>query len=561
MIEKELSRLILLAVRSAAPELGITDVPEAVEVVRPRQKEHGDYATNVALALGASAGRNPREVAEIVVRHLPPNDVVAKAEVAGPGFINLFLSHGWLYGVLGEVERLGEAYGRSDLGVGQRVQVEFVSANPTGPLHVGHARNAVLGDSLANVLEASGYGVEREYYYNDAGRQMELFAASVASRYAELHGVDLPFPDEGYPGSYILELAGDISAQYGPELLDLPPDQRNARVKDEAERRIFDWIRRTLDRFRVRFDTWFSERSLHESGRIDRAVTMLREAGHAYEADGAVWFRSTGFGDDKDRVLIRSNGQPTYFAADCAYLLEKFGRGFDHLVYVWGADHHGDVVRVKGAAEALGFDADRVELLLYQFVSFTRGGRPVQMSKRAGEIITLDELLDEVGVDAARYTLLTRSSDTALEFDVELVTRKSMDNPVYYVQYAHARIASLLRYAEDQGAPMAPLEDVRPEELVHETELDLLRKIAELPEQVELAARLRAPYRLTRYAEELAAGFHRFYTECRVVTDDPSLTQARLHLSAATRQTIANVLGLLGVSAPASMERLEEGIT
>jgi arginyl-tRNA synthetase len=423
---------------------------------------------------------------------------------------------------------------------------------------VGHARNAVLGDALANVEEAAGHTVEREYYYNDAGRQMELFTASVEARYLELHGRSATFPEEGYRGDYIAELAADIVAEHGDALFDLPPAERSARIKEEAERRVFDWIRRTLDRFRVRFDTWFSERTLHESGAIDRVVSMLRESGHAYDKDGAVWFRSTAFGDDKDRVLIRSNGQPTYFAADCAYLLEKFGRGFDHLVYVWGADHHGDVVRVKGAAQALGFDTEAVELLLYQFVSFTRGGRPVPMSKRTGDVITLDELLDEVGTDAARYTLLTRSNDTRIEFDIELVTRQTMDNPVYYVQYAHARIASLIRYAEEQGTAMAPFEDVDPKELVHETELDLLRKLGDLPEQVRVAAALRAPYRLTRYVEELAADFHRFYTECRVVTEDASLTQARLHLAAATQQGIGNVLVLLGVSAPESMERLED---
>ncbi|MGH2654361.1 MAG: arginine--tRNA ligase [Actinomycetota bacterium] len=556
MIELELARLVRAAIEGLREDLDV-DVPE-VEITRPRQKEHGDYATNVALAIGAAAGRNPREIAEALVGHLPESDLVTRAEVAGPGFINFTLAHGWLYAVLEEIRRLGPRYGRSEAEEPQRVQIEFVSANPTGPLHVGHARNAVLGDALANVLEAAGHRVEREYYYNDTGRQMELFTASVEARYLELHGRTVTFPEEGYPGTYIAELARDISTELGDSLIDLPPDERIARIKEEAERRIFDWIRRTLDRFRVRFDSWFSERSLHESGEIDRVVSMLRESGHAYDEAGAVWFRSTAFGDDKDRVLIRSNGRPTYFAADCAYVLDKFGRGFDHLVYVWGADHHGDVVRVKGAAQALGFDREAVELLLYQFVSFTRGGRPVPMSKRTGDVITLDELLDEVGTDAARYTLLTRSSDSRIEFDIELVTRQSMDNPVYYVQYAHARIASLIRYAEDQGSAMAPFDEIDPKELVHETELDLLRKLADLPEQVRVAAALRAPYRLTRYAEELAADFHRFYTECRVVTEDASLTQARLHLAAAAKQGIGNILALLGVSAPETMERLED---
>ena len=561
MIERELTRLIFQTVRAAAPELGLSEVPEEVEVVRPRQREHGDYATNVALALGASAKRNPREVAEILVRHLPPNDVVAKTEVAGPGFINLFLAHGWLYRVLGEVERLADAFGRSDGGAGESVQVEFVSANPLGPLHVGSGRNAALGDSLCRVLEAAGYRVDREYYVNDAGTQVDLFAASVEARYLQHFGREASIPEGGYEGAYLVDVAATIAEDLGDSLLEVSPEERRARLGEEGVRRMLASIEASLTRMGVRIDRWVHQSALLRDGLVDQAVTLLRERELAYEADGAIWFRSERFGDEKDRVLVRSNGEPTYFASDCAYLREKFARGYDRLVYVWGADHHGTVRRLQGAVQAMGYEIDRVEFILYQLVSLYRGGEPVRMSKRTGEIITLDEVVDEVGPDAARYTLLSRSPDTALDFDLEAVRRQTLDNPVYYVQYAHARIASVLRYAEEQGASLSPLEEVRPEELVHETELDLLRKIAELPEQIELAARLRAPYRMTRYAEELAAGFHRFYTECRVVTDDPSLTQARLHLSAATRQTIANVLALLGVSAPDSMARLEEGPT
>jgi arginyl-tRNA synthetase len=559
MIEKELSRLILLAVRSAATELGIEEIPSAVEVIRPRQKEHGDYSTNVALALGASAGRNPREVAEIVTRHLPENDVVAKVEVAGPGFINLFLAHGWLYRVLGEVQRLGEAYGRSEVGAGERVQVEFVSANPTGPLHVGSGRNAAYGDSLSRVLEAAGYRVDREYYVNDAGTQAELFGASVEARYLEHFGREATIPEGGYEGTYLVDVAARIADHLGDSLLEVSQEERRARLRDEGVRRMLASIEASLTRMGVRIDRWVHQSALLAGGLVDQAITLLRARGEAYEADGAVWFRAERYGDEKDRVLVRSNGEPTYFASDCAYLREKFARGYDRLVYVWGADHHGSVRRLQGAGEAMGYDVGSVEFILYQLVNLFRGGEPVRMSKRTGDIITLDEVIDEVGPDAARYTLLTRSPDTTLDFDIEAVRRQTLDNPVYYVQYAHARIASVLRYAEEQGVAPAPLDRVQPEELVHETELDLLRKIGELPEQIELAARLRAPYRMTRYAEELAAGFHRFYTECRVVTDDASLTQARLHLSAATRQIIANVLDLLGVSAPDSMERLEEG--
>jgi arginyl-tRNA synthetase len=558
MIERELGNLILQAVQSAGPELGLDSPPGEVELVRPRQKEHGDYATNVALSLGASLGRSPRDVAEVLVSHLPPSEVVAKAEVAGPGFINIFVAHGWLYRVLEEVERLGSSFGRSEDDAGRRVQVEYVSANPTGPLHVGSAKGAVVGDSLARLMEASGHSVEREYYVNDTGTQIDLFAASVEARYLQHFGHEAEVPEEGYAGAYLVDLAAEIAAEVGDSLLNVPSEERQARLREEGVRRSLDGIRATLERMGARIDTWFHQSSLQDSGRIPETVDLLQERDLAYEADGAIWFRSERFGDQKDRVLIRSNGEPTYFAADCAYIRDKFGRGFDRLIYVWGADHHGTVTRLRGAAEGLGHDPDRVEFILYQLVNLFRGGEPVRMSKRTGDIITLDEVLDEVGPDAARYTLLSRSVDTALDFDIELVKRQTLDNPVYYVQYAHARIASVLGFARERGIELRPFARTRPEELAHETELDLLRKIADFPEQVRLAVRNRAPYRLTRYGEELAAGFHRFYTECRVVSEDLELTQARLHLASATKRVLGNVLGLLGVTAPESMERLEE---
>jgi arginyl-tRNA synthetase len=555
MIERELVRLIRAAVEAAWPDLD--DLGIEIEVTRPRQKEHGDYATSVALALGAATGRNPREVAESLVPHLSPSDLIAKVEVAGPGFINVTVAHSWLYRVLEEIGRQGHAYGRIEEPEPEHVQVEFVSTNPTGPLHVGHGRNAVVGDSLARVLEAAGHRIQREYYVNDAGTQADLFGASVEARYLERFGRPGEVPEGGYHGEYVVDLAGEIAADLADSLLDVPVDERRTRLAEEGMRRALVGIRATLERFGVTFDAWFHESTLHAQGHIDAAIRRLRELDQAYEKDGAVWFRAERFGDEKDRVLIRATGDPTYFAADCAYLLRKFDRGFDRLIYVWGADHHGAVKRLQGAAEAYGFDPARLEFILTQLVALYRAGEPVRMSKRTGDIVTLDELLDEVGSDAARYTLLSRSSDTALDFDIDLVTRQSLDNPVYYVQYAHARIASLIRYAEEQGTVIRPFAEVAPEELVHETELDLLRKLADFPEQILVAGAMRAPYRLTRYAEELAADFHRFYTECRVVTDDASLTQARLHLSSATKQVIGNVLALLGVSAPDSMERLE----
>jgi arginyl-tRNA synthetase len=415
----------------------------------------------------------------------------------------------------------------------------------------------VIGDAVAAVLEAAGWTVQREYYFNDAGRQMDLFGASVEARYLERFDLDAEIPDEGYHGAYIAGVAEDLAVEFGDTLVRLPPEERRERILHAGAGRILAGIRRTLERFGVRFDRFLHERELHGSGEVAQAVERLRAGGHVYEADGAVWFRATDFGDDKDRVLIRANGAPTYFAADCAYLVDKFGRGFDHLIYVWGADHHGDVVRVKGAAEAMGFDPGAVEIVLYQFVTLYRAGQLVRMSKRAGDIVLLDELLDEVGVDATRFTLLSRSNDSPIDFDIELVKRQTMDNPVYYVQYGHARIASILRHAAERGIALRPVEEVDLALLSTEAETDLLKAIAELPGQLREAAELRAPHRLAYFAQELASRFHRFYTECRVVTEDEGLTQARMWLATGAKQAIANVLALLGVQAPEAMVRAD----
>ena len=556
MVEEQLRSLIAEALAAAASELGLSgDLPE-VELTRPRQKEHGDFATNVALVVASEAGRPPREVAELIVRHFPPSPLIRSAEVAGPGFINLRLTTDSLTSVLRAIAERGDAFGRAEP-TGRRVQVEFVSANPTGPLHIGHARNAALGDSLARVFEAAGWSVEREYYFNDAGGQMDRFGSSVEARYLQLVGRDADVPEDGYHGEHIVDLARDILEEHGPGLADLPPDQRMARLREEGVRRVLPQIERTLERFGVRFDSYVSESLLAEKGEIDAAVRQLRERGAAYEAEGAIWFRSTDHGDDKDRPLVRSNGLHTYFGADAAYVIDKFDRGFDHLVYVWGADHHGDIARVRGVAAALGYDAARVEIVLYQWVSFLRGSEPVAMSKRAGTFITLDELIDEVGTDAARFHLLMFSSDVTMNFDIEAVRRQSLENPVYYVQYGHARIASILRKAAERGVPLRPIEQADLSRLEHDAELDLLRGLADVPAQIASAAALRAPHRLTHAAQDLAARFHRFYTECAVLSDDAELTQARLWLSRATKQVIANLLGLLGVSAPESMERAE----
>jgi arginyl-tRNA synthetase len=556
MVEEEVRSLIAKALAAAAPELGLSgDLPE-VELSRPRQKEHGDYATNVALVVASKAGRPPREVAELIVRRVPTSPPIRSAEVAGPGFINIRLTTDSLASVLRDVAARGNGYGRAEP-TGRRVQVEFVSANPTGPLHIGHARNAALGDSLARVFEAAGWSVEREYYFNDAGGQMDRFGASVEARYLQLVGRNADVPDDGYHGEHIVELARDILQEHGPDLADLPEGDRMARLREEGVRRVLPQIERTLERFGVRFDSYVSESLLAEKGEIEAAVQKLRAGGAAYEAEGAIWFRSTDHGDDKDRPLVRSNGRHTYFGADAAYVIDKFERGFDHLVYVWGADHHGDIARVRGVANALGYDSERVEIVLYQWVSFLRGGEPVAMSKRAGTFITLDELIDEVGTDAARFHLLMFSSDVTMNFDIEAVRRQSLENPVYYVQYGHARISSILRKAAERGVEIRPIGEADLERLGHEAEIDLLRGLADVPSQIASAAELRAPHRLTHAAQDLAARFHRFYTECEVLSDDAELTQARLWLSRATKQVIANLLGLLGVSAPESMERVD----
>ena len=435
--------------------------------------------------------------------------------------------------------------------------MEFVSANPTGPLTIGHARNAAIGDALARLLTFAGHEVEREYYFNDAGGQMDRFGASVEARYLQVLGREVELPEDGYHGEYVADLARDILRTEGPGLADLPDEERLVRLRDEGARRAMKQIRATLERFGVTFDSYFLEASLVEKGEIAQTIERLREGDVVYEAEGATWFRSTAFGDDKDRVAIRSDGTHTYFGADIAYVLDKFSRGFDHLVYVWGADHHGDVARVKGAATALGFDPDRVEIVMYQFVSFLRGGEPVKMSKRAGTFVSLDELIDEVGADAARFHLLLFSNDRPMNFDIAEVARQTLENPVYYVQYGHARIASILRKASQEGVELAPIEDADLTLLATEPELELMRAIADVPGLLATAAAQRAPHRLTHAAQDLAATFHRFYTECRVVSEDAGLTQARLWLSSATKQVLANLLDLVGVSAPESMDRLD----
>ena len=555
MIEERLLELIRAALETAADELGIDGERPEPELLPTKQKEHGDFASNVALVLASRAGRKPREVAEAIRAAFPEAPFVERVEVAGPGFLNIFVTDGWLYDALRDVVAAGASYGAGARN-GKRVQVEFLSSNPTGPLTIGHAatppsethwrRCSSTRVGMSNASTTSTTPVDR--WIGSAGRSRRGCSSCSAATSG------CPMTDTGAttwrrsprdPGG---GRSGDRRS----------PRRRAVRSSSGSwRRRILAGIKATLPRFGVRFDVYRSERDLAEAGEIEDAIRRLRGAGFIYDAEGAVWFRSTAFGDDKDRVVIKSNGVHTYFAADCAYLIDKFGRGFDHVIYVWGADHHGDVVRVKGAAQALGFDPDAVEIVLYQFVAFLRDGVPVKMSTRAGEFVTLDALIDEVGTDAARFTLLQFSNDSAVNFDIEVVKQQTMENPVYYVQYGHARIASILRKAESQGIALKAIVDVDLSVLTHDSELDLLRALAEVPGKLATAAEQRAPHRLTHASQDLAAKFHRFYTECRVVSDDEALTQARLWLATGTKQVIANLLGLLGVSAPEVMDRVD----
>jgi arginyl-tRNA synthetase len=555
VIEERLRELLADALAAAAPGLGLAPPLPEPELQKPR-KGFGDFTTNVAMVAASRSGADPRATAGAIVDGLGEAPFLAKAEVAGPGFINLWTTDDWLHDVLRAIVRDGPRYGGGEP-TGERVQVEFVSANPTGPLTIGHARNAAIGDALARLLAFAGHEVEREYYFNDAGGQMDRFGASVEARYLQLLGRDATVPEDGYHGDYVVDLARDIEQTEGAGLADLSIDERLIRLRDEGARRAMAGIRATLERFGVTFDSYRLEAELVERGEVAEAIERLRGTGHVYDAEGATWFRSTAFGDDKDRVAIRSDGTHTYFGADIAYVLDKFARGFDHVIYVWGADHHGDIARVKGAASALGLDVDRVEIVLYQFVSFLRGGEPVKMSKRAGTFVSLDELIDEVGTDAARFHLLLFSNDRPMNFDIVEVARQSLDNPVYYVQYGHSRIASILRKAEQEGVSLGPIEDADLALLATDPELDLLRALADVPGLIATAAEQRAPHKLTHAAQELAATFHRFYTECRVVSDDVALTQSRLWLSWATKRVLATLLDLVGVSAPESMERLD----
>jgi arginyl-tRNA synthetase len=551
MTPADLGAVVAAAIRAAvaAGELSV-DAPDAVTVERPKNKEHGDYATNAALQLAKSAGRPPREVAEVIAARLRDDQAIASVEVAGPGFLNITLSEAAQGELARTIVAAGDDYGRTETLAKDKVNLEFVSANPTGPVHLGHTRWAALGDSLRRLLEAAGADVTSEHYVNDAGVQMQRFGESLL---AAARGE--PTPEGGYAGAYIEDVARRI-VDATPGILDLPAGEAATAFREQGYELMLEEMKEGLGRFGVEFDVWFSERSLHEGGAIEHAVDTLRSQGHVFDADGAVWLRTTDFGDDKDRVLIRSNGEPTYFAADAAYYINKRERGFDHCVYMLGADHHGYVGRLKAIAACAGDDPERnIEVLIGQLVKLVRSGEEVRLSKRAGNIITLDELVDAVGVDAARYTLSRYPADSPLTIDIDVITRQTNDNPVFYVQYAHARIASLLRNAHELGVDRGDAFD--PALLTHDREGDLLGALGEFPRIVAAAAELREPHRVARYLESLAGTYHRFYDACRVLPqgDEPAtdLTRARLWLVEATRVVLRNGLRLLGVSAPERM--------
>jgi arginyl-tRNA synthetase len=527
-------------------------VPTEVTVERPRVREHGDYATNAAMRLAKPAGRPPREVAEIVAGQLRDHDGIAKVEVAGPGFLNITLAEGALGGLVRTIVTAGPAYGCSDQLAGQRINLEFVSANPTGPLHIGGVRWAAVGDALARMLEASGAEVTREYYFNDAGAQIDRFAASL---YAAARGE--PTPEDGYAGQYIGEIANQVVAAE-PTVLEQSPEQALEVFRARGIELMFAEIKQRLADFGVRFDVYTNERAFHAGGQLDSALARLEEQGHTYRADGALWLRTTDFGDDKDRVLIRGDGRPTYFAADAAYYLNKRGRGFGKVLMILGADHHGYIGRLRAIAACAGDDPDQtLEILIGQLVNLSRGGEAVRMSKRAGQVVSLEDLVDAVGVDAGRYALARTSIDSGIDIDLDLWSRRAPENPVFYVQYAHSRMASVRRNAAELGIDTGDVSTVDFSLLGTERESDLLRALGEFPRVVAAAAELRGPHRVARYAEELAGHWHRFYESCRMLPygEEPvtDLNIARLWLAAATQQVLAGALGLLGVSAPERM--------
>lgn len=553
---EQMNQALKEAILDAIVSAGLAQREEIPAIVLevPKDKAHGDFATNAAMQLTRIAKKNPRQIAEEILGQLDYGKAgIEKAEVAGPGFINFTLSKSYLHPILLQVYREGENYGRTSLGNGKKVQVEFVSANPTGSLHLGHARGAAVGDALCNVLDFAGYDVTREYYINDAGNQIVNLIKSIEARYRQELGQDVEMPEDGYHGEDIKGFAKELVAEQGDKLLGMPEEERTAFLRKFGLEKELSKIQRDLERFRVRFDVWFSETSLYQDGQVEASLSELREKGQTYEQDGATWLKTTAYGDDKDRVLVKNDGTYTYLTPDIAYHRNKYDRGFDRIINIWGADHHGYIPRVKAAMQAIGKDPEKLTVLIAQMVSLFQDGEKVKMSKRTGKAVTMVDLMDEVGVDPIRYFFTMRSMDSHLDFDMDLAISTSNENPVYYVQYAHARICSIFRQAEEQGIQIPAAENVNLSKLTAEHEYDLLRKLGELPEEINVAAENYAPHRLVRYVYELAALFHSYYRAERVITEDAEQTAARLVLLGGVRTVLANVLRLIGVSAPEKM--------
>jgi len=529
-------------------KISFNSIPEFVLEV-PRDKNHGDFATNIAMLMTKEAKKNPREISTLLTEEMDLNKTkIDTIQIAGPGFINFKLKEDWLQNVIPLVLEQEDRYGSSNYGQGKKVMIEFVSANPTGLLHMGNARGAALGDSLSKIMNFAGYEVSKEFYVNDAGNQIENFGKSLEARYFQLLGKDFPFPEEGYHGEDIKETVQRIYDEYGNSLEN--DENRVRKLIDIALAEKLAAIREDLKNFGVEYDNWYSEKTLHQSGQIEEAIEFLREKGLIYESEGAQWLKTTEFGEEKDEVIQRSNGIPTYFAADIAYHKDKFQRGFDLLINIWGADHHGHVARMKGAMGAMGYDPENLQIIIMQLVRLFRGKDIVRMSKRTGKYVTLNELVDEVGKDAARYFFAMRSPDSHLDFDLELAKEESSDNPVYYVQYGHARICSIIKASgkDNIKADYEKLSLLKTDE-----EKALIRKIADFPEEVRLAAKNMEPHKLTNYAHDLASQFHSFYNNCKVIGSEADLMEARLALVYATRITLKNILVLLGVEAPERM--------
>lgn len=552
---QESLHLCISSALQQAKEKGLINyenVPDFIIEV-PHDSVNGDFACNVAMLLAKQARMAPRKIADIIIEQIDINTLkhIDKIETAGAGFINFYFNDSWLYQIPALVCSMGNKYGCAEKN-GLKVQVEFVSANPTGNLHMGNARGGAIGDTMANILNCAGYDVEREFYVNDAGNQIELFAQSLEARYFQLMGKDVIFPENGYAGQDVVDTVKNIISVHKESFLEMSSEERKQELVGYALKEKINYIKKTLENFGIIYDVWFTEKTLHENGKITEVIDYLKDKGFIYEEEGALWFKSTEFGDEKDEVVIRANGIPTYFAADIAYHKDKFERGFDRVINVWGADHHGHVARMKGAMQAIGNDPDKLDVLLMQLVRLYRGGQIVRMSKRTGNTVTLDELVEEVGKDAARFFFVMRSPDSHLDFDLELAKQKSQDNPVYYVQYAHARIKSIFRQAKAAGADIKPVGEVD-FTILSEEELQLLRKIADFPEEINIAARTMAPHRIARYVLDLAGLFHSFYNHQRVLNENKDLQDARLVLMEVIGITIRNALDILGVSAPEHM--------